>query len=139
MESAHSGRAVNAQGSFIFTTHGVFLEEARRYCPGRIRPPRPDRLHAAAVHLGDLRRELRAITNGMPDDPTNKETTAVLEDMEKLADRASGTLKDTIKEVAFANLERMKPAKEQDAAAIDEAQERIDVRSDMMESASGEL
>lgn len=83
--------------------------------------------------------ELRAITKGMPDDPSDEETKAALEDMEKLAGRASDTLKGVIKDVAFANLERMKPVKEQDEAAIDAAQERIDAKSDMMEAACGEL
>lgn len=81
--------------------------------------------------------ELRAITKGMPDDPSDEETKAALEDMEKLAGRASDTLKGVIKDVAFANLERMKPVEEQDEAAIDEAQERIDAKSETMEAACG--
>jgi hypothetical protein len=83
--------------------------------------------------------ELRAITKGMPDDPSDEETKAALKDMEKLAGRASDTLKGTIQDVAFANLERMKPAGEQDTAKIDEAQKRIAAKADTMEAACGEL
>lgn len=83
--------------------------------------------------------ELRAITKGMPESPSDEETKAALKEMEKLAGRASDTLKGTIQDVAFANLERMKPAGEQDTAKIDEAQKRIDAKKDTMEAACGEL
>lgn len=83
--------------------------------------------------------ELRAITKGMPDSPSDEETKAALEEMQKLAGRASDTLKGTIQDVAFANLERMKPESEQDTTKIDEAQERIEAKADTMEAACGDL
>jgi hypothetical protein len=83
--------------------------------------------------------ELRAITKGMPSSPSDEETKVALHEMEKLADRASDTLKGTIRDVAFANLERMKPAGEQDTAKIDEAQDRIDAKKDTIEAACGDL
>lgn len=78
--------------------------------------------------------ELRAITKGMPSSPSDEETKAALEEMQKLSGRASDTLKGVIQDVAFANLERLKPANGQDAAKIDEAQKRIDAKSDMMKA-----
>jgi hypothetical protein len=78
--------------------------------------------------------ELRAITKGIPSSPSDEQAREALKEMEKLSGRASDTLKGVIQDVAFANLERMKPAKEQDTAKIDEAQKRIDAKSDMMEA-----
>lgn len=81
--------------------------------------------------------EFRAITSGMPDSPSEEESKTSLKEMEKLSGRASDTLKGVIQDVAFANLERLKPAGERDTAKIDEAQKRIDAKSDMMNETCG--
>lgn len=78
--------------------------------------------------------ELRAITSGFPSSPSDEEIKASMQEVDKLSGRASDTLKGVLKDVAFANLERLKPAKEQDTVKIDEAQKRIDAKSDMMEA-----
>lgn len=76
--------------------------------------------------------ELRVITASFSSDSSDEDRKAALDDMDKLAGRASDSLKGVISDVALANRERLKPAKDQNAAKISEAQDRIDAKSDMV-------
>jgi hypothetical protein len=76
--------------------------------------------------------ELRAVVQTMASPSPAPES---LDELDKLSGRASDTLKGVIKDVAFANRERLKPVEEQDAAKLTEAQERIDAKSEMVRAA----
>jgi hypothetical protein len=74
--------------------------------------------------------ELRAVTKTMVSPSPSVES---LDELEKLSNRASDTLKGVLGDVAFANRERLKPVQEQDRVKLNEAQKRIDAKSDMVQ------
>lgn len=78
--------------------------------------------------------ELRAIVSGVPSSPSEDEQKEVAAALDKLSGRASDTLKEVIRDVAFMTGERLKPTEEQDTAKMDEAQARVEAKNDMMKS-----
>ena len=77
--------------------------------------------------------ELRAITSRMGD-VSEDEQQKILDDMDKLADRASDTLKEVIRDATFVNREGLKPGKDQDTAKVNEAQKRVQTKSDTVKA-----
>ena len=71
--------------------------------------------------------ELRAVANTMASPSPSVES---LDELDKFSNRASDTLKGVIRDVALANRERLKPVEEQDGAKLNEAQDRIDAKSE---------
>ena len=73
---------------------------------------------------------------GTVTDPSNsaEEKEQILVDMEKLADRASDTLEEVIRDATWTHREQLKPVVEQDKAKINAAQKRVQIKSDMLKA-----
>lgn len=77
--------------------------------------------------------ELRAITSRL-DDVSEDERKQIIDDLDKLAGRASDTLKEVLRDLTFINREGFKSGKDQDTTKLDEAQERVQAKEDMVRS-----